>query len=340
MKHKLLLIFLMSLFSPSLVLSEKIASAPSEIIKMPENDQFAIKEALIDRDWQSVQMFASKSGTFAIYDAQKIRDFLIQYDQCHKEPESPPSCYSKVQNKWNDLPDTTVLGVPTANFLNTLHQIFIDDFNKAIQREKQKKEKESEKGQPDQKHPEGGEEEKPASEAAERFRRRQEEEHALKTSEAHRQRNAAACSKIAGQTAEETKIVGKVTDGKELNSLVIGYLIMKSKQKPPAPECDLPHVLEAAQSPSYYRGRPVEAYGKIIGLQIEKRELAGSNEYIAAGIIEWENNPTYFFSPGKAPGFNKGDYIFIEGYFVQNYSYETKTGGRVTVPVIAGRLRK
>jgi len=200
MKHKLLLIFLLSVFSPSHAFSEKISSAPPEIIKMPENDQFAIKEAFIDRDWQSVQMFASRSGTFAVYDAQKIRDFLIQYDQCHKEPESPPSCYSKVGNKWNDLPHTTVLGVPTANFLNTLHQIFIDDFNKTIQREKQKKEKRSEIDQPDQKHPEEGEGRKPASEEAERFRRRQEEEHALKTSEAHRLRNA-ACSKIAGQTA-------------------------------------------------------------------------------------------------------------------------------------------
>jgi len=84
----------------------------------------------------------------------------------------------------------------------------------------------------------------------------------------------------------------------------------------------------------------VEAYGKIMELQIEKRELAGSNEYVANGIIEWENNPTYFFSPGKAPGFNKGDDIFIEGYFVQNYSYDNKTGGQITAPVIAGRLRK
>lgn len=340
MKHKLLLLFLISILFPSVAFSKTISSAPAEVIRLPENEQFAMKEAFINRDWESVQLITSKYGTFAVYDAQKIQDFLTQYDQCRRQPDPPLSCYSKVQDKWNNLPRTTVLGTPTADFLNTLNEIFLDDVNRAIQREKNKKDEEIKKSQMEKELSEGERKKGLAAEEAERFRQRQQEEHALKQSEEQRQRNADKCAKIDGQTPEETKVFSKVTDGERFNSLVIDYLIMKSKQKPLPPECGLPHVVEAEKIPYDYRGKPVQAYGKIIELQVDKRDLAGSNEFVAGGMIQWENHLTYFFTPGRAAGFKPGDYVFIEGYFAQMYSDQKNTGDHVAAPVVVGRLRK
>src|SRR5581483_10250565 len=137
MKQPLLLILsifaLVASIAPSTAFSKTFSSAPAEIIKMSEDEQFAIKEAFINRDWQSVQMIASKSGTFAVYDARKIQDFLSQYDQCRRQPENLLSCYLKARNNGNHLPCTTVLGIPTADFLNQLNQLFIDVYTQAVQ---------------------------------------------------------------------------------------------------------------------------------------------------------------------------------------------------------------
>src|SRR5581483_3949034 len=344
MKQPLLLIVsisaLVASISPSTAFSKTISSAPAEMIKMSEDEQFAIKEAFINRDWQSVQMIASKSGTFAVYDARKIQDFLSQYDQCRRQPENPLSCYLKARDKWNNLPGTTVLGIPTADFLNRLNPIFIDDYTQAVQDQNQQKKEEGKKDRMEKEPLEEERRKKSASEEAERFRHRREEEHAPKAPEGQEQIDAAPCLKVEGQTAEEMKIVNKVEDGEQFNSLVINYLIMKVKQKPPPSECDLPDAVQAGKSPANHRGKPVRSYGKLIALQVEKRDLAGSNESVSSGMIQRENGVTYFFSPGRAPGFHQGDDVFIEGYFAQNYSYQNKTGDQVTAPVVIGRLKK